>query len=373
MIQLFIIIGCFILLICIQMKVYSLFWHKNLNVELKFETTDMFQGQEGCLKEVVTNKKILPLPLFHIRFQTSRNLLFLDSKQSQKTDYYYRNDVFCIGRNEKITRRLKFIPNKRGYYQIKSLELMANDLFMINTMVKEYETNEYIYVYPEPFYNMEFLRSLQMVSGTMKTKRQFLEDPFEYRGMREYQPFDDMKCINWKATAKTGDFKVNLKDFTTVKSVRIFMNLEDTGIYKKEDCAEVCIRMASGIARFFTDKGLKVSLYSNGKDSHTGKRVIHNAEDEIMDLYRSLAKIDLKLPMENFKSCCASKMKQLRTGEYTFILSMNAYEDFISLLQEFSLYSEDFLWFYPETKSAETKIPDSLQRFFRPININTVR
>jgi uncharacterized protein (DUF58 family) len=69
-----------------------------------------------------------------------------------------------------------------------------------------------------------------MVNGVMQTKRQFLEDPFEYRGMREYQPYDDMKSINWKATAKTGDFKVNLHDFTTVRSVRIFLNLEDTGI-----------------------------------------------------------------------------------------------------------------------------------------------
>ena len=36
-----------------------------------------------------------------------------------------------------------------------------------------------------------------------------MEDPFEYRGIREYQPYDDMRSVNWKATAKTGDLKVN--------------------------------------------------------------------------------------------------------------------------------------------------------------------
>ena len=90
-------------------------------------------------------------------------------------------------------------------------------------------------MYPKPFSHPDFKRSLKQLNGEVLTKRHLLEDPFEYRGIRDYQPQDDLKSINWKATARTGDLKVNQKNYTSQKSVRIFVNLEDTGILKKED------------------------------------------------------------------------------------------------------------------------------------------
>lgn len=357
----------------IQLKIYVYFWNHNLDVELKFGTTDMFAGDTGELREVITNHKWLPLPLFHVKFQTSRNLLFEDSGMTQKTDQYYRNDVFAIGKKEKITRTLRFVADKRGCYYIRSVDLLAGDLFMLTTLRETRELKESIYIYPQPYYNQQILHSLQMVNGMVTTRRQFLEDPFEYRGIREYQPYDDMKSINWKATAKSGDFKVNLRDFTAVKSVRIFLNLEDEGILKKEDEAEVCIRIAAGIIRYFTGKGMKISCYGNCKDSRTDSLLYYNEDSNVREVYRTLACIDLDRKCKSFQEHFENRLFRQTSGEYTFILSVNGYDGFIQLLQKYSVVSEDFVWFYIKDSKERPKIPRNLQQFYTPIDINMIR
>lgn len=372
MIQLFLIGGLIVLLFWLQMKIYILFWNKNLTVSLQFQSSDMFEGDTGCLREVIVNDKRIPLPLFNVKFRTNRSLVFTDSDLSQKTDQYYRNDVFRIGKKEKITRNLTFIAKKRGYFHIEGVDLVANDLFMYASIMDTVEMDEEIYVYPKPFYSKEFLRSLQMVNGMMQTKRQFLEDPFEYRGMREYQPYDDMKSINWKATAKTGELKVNLHDFTAVKSVRIFMDFEDTGIIKKEDCAEVCIQIAAGISRFFVGKGMKISCFGNCRDFQTSQLLQIEETGNLQEIYRALARIDLSKEMPAFHKLYENRIFTKMQGEYTFIVSVNAYEDFVQLMQRYDMVSQDFLWFYTVKNREFPEIPTKLQKAAKLININQI-
>lgn len=352
-----------------QTLLYKKLWNRQLTVDLNFQPMDMFEGDEGCLTEQVTNDKWLPLPLFHVKFQTDRSLLFDNSASTQKTDQYYRNDAFRIGKHEKLTRNLTFRATKRGYYKINGLDLVANDLFLGTSWFEKRQVDRYLYVYPRPFYSREFLRSLQMVNGLMQTRSQFLEDPFEHRGIREYQPYDDMKRINWKATAKTGDLKVNLRDFTAVRGVRIFLNLEDTGILKKEDCAEACIRMATGVAQFFMEKGMKVSCYGNCRDAYTDKLLCVESECRMPKLYRELACIDLNKEMPDFCTLMKKRLLHAPQGEYTFVISVNAYDDFLALLQEYKLLSGDFLWFYPINDKSVKKIPADINSFCRMINI----
>ncbi len=373
MIQLIGIIILILAFIWLQLKIYVYFWNQNLDVQLKFNDTDMFAGDTGYLREVITNDKWLPIPLFHVKFQTSRNLLFDDSKETQKTDQYYRNDVFGLGKRERITRTLSFQVKKRGCYRINSIDLISGDLFMLANLRESRECDEFIYVYPQPYYNRDIFNSLQMVNGLVNTKRQFLEDPFEYRGIREYQPYDDMKSINWKATAKTGDLKVNLRDFTSVRSVRIFLNLEDEGILKRNDGAEACIRIAAGIIKYFADKGMKISCYGNCKDSRTEQILYYNSNCNLQEIYRSLSCIDLEKKAKSFKYHFENRLFKQTNGEYTFILSMNAYDEFVELLQRYSVISDDFMWFYLKDPKDNTDIPWNLQRYYKPINVSQIR
>ncbi len=245
------------LLFVLEQKIYKKMWNRKLSVSVSFTSPGIFEGDEGSIQEIIENRKRLPLSMLNVKFSTSRNLKFEDKDGSKTTDKYYRNDVFTAGSNERITRTLKFTGLHRGVYSITEVDLIASDLFLVNRMVDEASVNTVLYVYPKPFSSSELMLSLRQLNGSVLSKRHLQEDPFEYRGIREYQPFDSMRSINWKASAKTGELKVNQKNYTSLRSVRIFMNLEDDGVLKKPECVEASIQIAAGLCEFFLAQGMQ--------------------------------------------------------------------------------------------------------------------
>ena len=222
----------FVLLI-LQKRIYERLWLKALNVQISFGQSHIFQGEKGELKEIIENKKRLPLSMLKVKFRTDRHLLFGNEKGSRTTDQYYRNDIFRIGGGERVTRTLQFEAGRRGYYTIEEINLVASDLFFLSQMVADKSVKTTLYVYPKPWNCVRLQQSLIQLSGEMLSRKHLMEDPFEYRGIREYQPYDDMRSINWKATARTGDLEVNHKNYTSLKSVRIFFNLQDDNVLRK--------------------------------------------------------------------------------------------------------------------------------------------
>lgn len=361
-----------LLIFYIQQKIYIRLWNRDLTADIAFNVPSIFEGDQGSLREVIGNHKRLPLTMLKVKFQTSRNLIFDTSKGSRTTDQYYRNDIFHIAGGEKITRTITFTGGKRGLYGIKSMDLVGTDLFLATEMMQTIPVNRIIYVYPKPFDSKEFCLSMQQLNGEILSKRHLLEDPFEYRGIREYQPFDDVRSINWKATAKTGDLKVTQKNYTSIPSVRIFFNIEDTCVLKKEDCVEACFRIAAGLSKFFLNQSFRVSCYGNGADVYSGAPV-HIEEGTgrgfLEQIYRALARVDTAKPALNFQECFREKIFEKMENTFTFFIAPNQYDYFTDLLEAFQDTGRDYCWFYPVSEIAEPDLPQKLQNHIRVLHI----
>lgn len=338
-------------LVVVQLLIYKRYWAKNLHVAILFKQDAIYEGDEGELVEVIENRKRLPLPMLKVKFQTSRNLRFDAQKGSKTTDQYYRNDIFQVGSGEKITRRLRFVGDKRGYFRINNIDLVASDLFFLNEFAENKSTNQYMYVYPSIYKKEDLRLSLQKLNGDILVKRHLLEDPFEYRGIREYQPFDDIRSVNWKATARTGNLKVNQKNYTAMQTIRIFLNLEDGSIRKKDKEIEQCLQMAMGIASFFLSQGIRVSCYANGRDILTDETVEIQGLAGIAQLEvlgKALARVDTAKTPEKFVALYREKILAGADGFFTFFVSPNGYEDFVKLLEECKSLGMDYHWYHIE-------------------------
>lgn len=358
-------------LLIFQKMIYERMWYKHLKIKIDFASDHIFEGEEGELKEIIENRKWLPLSTLKVKFMTSKHLHFGNHKGSRTTDNYYRNDLFRVGSGERVTRALKFTAKKRGYYTINEANLVAADLFFLNQMISDMKLDARIHVYPRPYNNSELHQALIQLNGDMLSKRHLYEDPFEYRGIREYQPYDDMRSINWKATAKTGDFKVNQRNFTSLKSVRIFFNIEDTGIWKKEDCVEMSLRLVASIASFFLRQGIQVACYGNGVDivTHCPVTVYPKAGEGHMDaIYKVLSRVDTEQPVADFRATFEEMIfKSKDTSTYTFFVSPNQYDDFVELLTKYKREGHTFLWFYPVEKNNLPQLPPYLEKNIRMI------
>ncbi len=349
-----------LLLTWLQRLLYARLWAKKLKIRLEFTKDSLFEGEKGELLEIIENGKRLPLPMLKVKFQTDRNLRFTDSRSSKVTDQYYRNDIFQVKGRERITRKLEFTAAKRGYYRIHNIDLVAADLFLSSEMVESRQTDRYFYVYPAPFVSEEFRKSLKKLNGDQLTKRHFPEDPFEYRGIREYQPYDDMRSINWKASARTGDLKVNQKNCTALQTIRIFFNIEDRGILKKDDAVEACLRITAGLAVFFLKQGVRTACYGNGMDILRGEpvRIAAGAgSGQIQQICRALARIDTGRKTADFTACFEEELLHISSGTTTIFVSPNAYDDFLSLLGRYRKQDGECLWFYPVSES-DKQTPD---------------
>ena len=224
-------------------------------------------------------------------------------------------------------------------------------MFFIIEEVKNQSTNQYFYVYPKVYGEEDFRLSLQKINGEILVKRHLLEDPFEYRGIREYQPFDDIRSVNWKATAKTGDLKVNQKNYTAMQTIRIFLNLEDDGILKRDAEVERCMQMAMGIASFFLSQGIRVSCFANGRDILTGEPVEVQGiagVNQIEVLGKALARIDTDKPAHAFVSLFRDRILSESDGFFTFFVSPNGYDDFRKLLDECKAKGMEYHWYQVE-------------------------
>lgn len=361
----------FFLLFAAQRLMYQRLWQKDLHINIRFAQGHLTEGEQGELKEIIENRKRIPLAMLKVKFRTDRHLIFEDTKGSRITDQFYRNDVFRIGGREKVTRTLKFTGGRRGYYTIEGARLVTADLFLTGQMVIDIPLKSEIYVYPKPWLNEELKRSLNRLNGELLAKRHLLEDPFEYRGIREYQPYDDMHSINWKATAKTGDFKVNQKNYTSLRSVRIFFNLQDDNILKKEDSVEMSLRIVTGLCSFFLEQGIQTSCFGNGVDILTGKHMAVPAkagEGQLDAICRALARLDTEKATFSFSETFENQLFSGDENLLTCFVSPNQYDDFVSLLERFTSLGRDFVWFYPVQGSREPELPSSLSKHVQLIH-----
>lgn len=359
----------FAILFLAQKLIYERLWRRRLHIELRFSPGHIFEGGQGELKEIIENRKRLPLAMLTVKFRTDRNLRFEDGQGARTTDQFYRSDVFRVGGREKVTRTLRFIGGRRGYYTVDTVSLLASDLLMTGRMIAEIPLKTEIYVYPKPWMSEELRRSLMSLSGEVLTRQRLLEDPFEYRGIREYQPSDDMRSINWKATARTGELKVNQKNYTSRKSVRIFFNIQDNNIMKKEECVEMSLRIVAGLCSWFLGQGMQVSCFGNGVDILTGKHVSVPAragEGQLDAVCRALARVDTVREPVSFQAAFEELLFSEGSDVLTCFVAPNQYEDFVLLLERYQSAGRDFAWFYPVQGSCPD-LPAALEKRIRPI------
>ena len=316
----------------VQKRLYAKWWNRNLDVTISFEDTCVREGDASALTEVIYNGKFLPLPVFHVKFSTDRSFRFADTENTVVTDSYYRNDVFSVLGYRKITRRLPFQTGKRGLYGIPSLNMTARDFFMTTNFAYSRKSDAWLYVLPKRVASPELSMFCSHLLGELETRRNQMEDPYTFRGIREYTYGDTYGKINWKATAKASKLMVNMYGYTSEQRVRILLNLETNIMVKTEYLQEMSIRMAGTIAEYFLQHKVSAELVSNGIDCMTGacERVeagMSMEHGETIDKY--LARIKENAGIDAFMQMADTEIQQMEEPITYVIISPYYKEDLL--------------------------------------------
>lgn len=326
-----------------QRILYARWWDKGVSVTLQFDREMVRAGESVKLSEIVENYKKLPLSSLKVKFQCSRYLVFADCQNGMVTDRYYRNDLFTIMPYQRITRTHQITCPRRGYFGIEGIDLVGADLFFSEELTAERESSAFLYVAPKILSKQGLAPAFRKINGEIAAKRYELEDAFTLRGIRDYEPYDEMKRINWKATAKTNELKVNERDYTTISSVRIFMNLKDTSILKSQELVEMSICICASLVQEFLYQGIVVSIFANGTDCVTGESLCMegmNGPACLDTVYKALARLDLESQMPVFGDCLGRKLFE-ENSLYTVFISHDRHEDYMELIRRYQKRAGD--------------------------------
>ena len=335
-------VGILILYVALH-SFYLAVWDKKLSASIYFTKRTVTEGDELTLVEEVANAKRIPLPVLIMEYKLNRNIRMHGNENASVTDRTNVIEYFSLGPREKVLREHRLTAEKRGYYRIDSSDIEVPELFSGKRGYMHLVQDTDLIVFPRMLSFDYFQGISERLLGESLARRRMYEDVFSFRGIREYAPTDPMSSINWKASARTGDFMVNLRDFTYGQEIEILLNL-------------ACPYTIAGSC---IDHKVPVSIVSNGRDAITGRELaIHagSSTDHIRSVGMSLARLDLGLGRRAFADILrAGKRIAGRENVSTLMICSDRGDEVIRGALELARKKDGLYWLCPLEKDTEEK------------------
>lgn len=151
---------------------------------------------------------------------------------------------------------------------LNSATMTCGDLFNIFTKTEQLTLNTQLLVYPEILNVQDIPLPSHSWQGDTVVRRWIVSDPFMIAGTREYRPGDPLNSINWKATARTGEWQVHHHDYTANQRLMIVLNFDVSeemwAAVTEPELIEYGISIAATLAQRTIYHGLETGFACNG-------------------------------------------------------------------------------------------------------------
>lgn len=320
----------------IVIKYYSKHWNDGLSASVHFETDAINEGEKGHICEEIINDKFLPLPVVNVKFELDKSIKYAESVNTIVSDKQYRSDTLMLGSHKKIIRRFEVKYTKRGVYHIDSLTLNTIDPVSDYKRIEIFECKSYIYVYPSYSRHKDILAPFSRVMGEALRNRFIFEDPFEFRGIRDYTTSDPMKKINWGASARTGELKVNNYYDTTSRHVTLFLDICNDSVWKRYDQMEEAIRITRNLMEEFVRNKIPVKIITNAKSCFNGNDLVMESgvgAGVVQANLRNMACIDLDISTRHMSEYFMEN--EAESEELSVLISFDSSEKLVHAYEKY--------------------------------------
>ena len=346
-------------LIILQNYMYNRLWDRGLSLDIRFSSREAFEGDSLFLQEDLSNNKFLPLPWIFVKFNVSRNLVFESEQHKNTSDAHYQSDLFSIMMYQSIRRKMFFICSKRGYYRLRNITVACSNLLYSRRFDKHIENFTELTVFPKLLDGHDDINLIyKNLDATILSNSLINPDPFEFRGIREYQPTDPMRDINFKATAVAQQLMVNIHAPTSSKRLEIVLNLEYNRPYPEFELYEQAIRLAATITERYISQGVKIGLHTNGGDVVSIGNVIVAPGEGASHMYKifaALARIGLVFKAGHISSYLNSLQDGGENPVY-LVISPYCQQDFLDAIEGMRQRGLSVFVIVPTQKGADDDI-----------------
>jgi uncharacterized protein (DUF58 family) len=218
----------------------------------------VFLGETLTVKVEVCNRSWLPVLWLRLS----------DTVPGELTPGAAFRHVISLLPRESLSLDYTLLGRRRGYYRIGPLVTLGGDLLGSATYEGRQAEAGSLIVYPKIVALTALGLSSQSPAGTLPSRERIFEDPARIQGVRDYQPGDSLRAMDWKTSARLGTLQVRRYEPTIALETAIFLNLSAGDYVSREryQATELGIVIAASMAVHLVEKRQAVALYTNGCD-----------------------------------------------------------------------------------------------------------
>lgn len=249
---------------------------RDISVSARFPD-HIFAGEETPVIVTIHNEKRL-LPSFSILIE-GRNRM--DEKQPS-THRRFRRERFnkralayfvYVPRRAKVVQRVDQTFPKRGHLLVTGFEISTRFPFGFLRLRRRLHARQVdLIIYPKPEPASDELHLLPINAGRIASTRR--GTGHDLYSLRDYQPRDDVRHIDWKSTARTG--RLTVREFTAEDERRVHivldtrMHNDGNGEDKFASRFERGVTLAASLVAHFIDERAEVKLTLGTETSRYG-------------------------------------------------------------------------------------------------------
>ncbi len=272
---------------------------KDLRVEREERVLRAYRHQVVAVRIRIVNGSLLPLPWLVVNDQPGSlytgddNIRLMSLRAGETTRLAY--DIRAMS---------------RGAYRIGPVVVRFTDpLGLYPVSITMHEETRFV-VYPR-IYPIALPVSRGLPAGSITTANRVYEDPTRYRSVREYAAGDEMRRINWKASARLGALHSTEWLPTINVPVLILLNLTASAYERRNRFAhtERTIDAAASLVHHLAHRGQEVGLVTTGVIKGDPERVmpwikVRSGMRHAMEILETLAQVTVndldEDPIERF-------------------------------------------------------------------------
>lgn len=164
------------------------------------------------------------------------------------------------------------VGRRRGYYPVGPFTMQGGDLLGTARYESRQGENGTVIVYPKILPLHELGLPSLMPIGVLPRRERLFEDPSRVHGVRDYQPGDSLRRMDWKTTARVGALQVRRYEPAIAIETAILLNLaaDEYPQAQRYETTELGIVIAASAAAHLVDLRQAVGLACNGRDPAAG-------------------------------------------------------------------------------------------------------
>tara|TARA_B110001454_G_scaffold174878_1_gene166499 strand:+ start:1607 stop:2779 length:1173 start_codon:yes stop_codon:yes gene_type:complete len=267
----------------------------------------IFTGESVRVELTISNNKVLPSPWIDIRESLPAGM----STDIQTTPGPSGSKIFkrvtSLNPNENIRWSVSLLGTNRGFYQIGPTVARTGDLFGFfqREEILEHPTSQ-IVVYPRVFELEEFGLDSSRPFGDLRGGVRLFEDPVLISGIRDYLPTDNLRRIDWAATARTNKLQSRIYEPSRSHALIIALNIptfrQNIPSFRKSwegsdpVLLERGISLAASIAYWASKNKLAVGLVANGALPNADQTIrigAGNKPEQLTQILEALAAVTI--------------------------------------------------------------------------------